>query len=129
LSSSEPDPPLKGPQIAIVGPCASGKSTLAAGLKAHGFHARQIAQEHSYVPDMWQVITNPDILIYLDASYETCSRRKDLNWLRREYAEQGRRLEHAREHCHIYLNTDDKSPEKVLESVLDALGEVLGPHK
>ena len=75
---------------------------------------------------MCQVITNPDILIYLVASYETCSQRKNLNWLPHEYAEQGRRLEHAREHCHIYLNTDDKSPEKVLESVLDALKAVLG---
>jgi thymidylate kinase len=78
---------------------------------------------------MWQVITNPDILIYLDASYETCTRRKNLDWLPREYAEQGRRLEHAREHCHIYLNTDDKSPEKVLEGVLDALEAVLGQLK
>ena len=74
---------------------------------------------------MWQVITKPDILIYLDASYETCTARKNLNWLPREYAEQGERLRHAREHCHIYLHTDDKSPEKVLESALDALEAML----
>jgi len=29
-----------------------------------------IAQEHSYVPYMWKRITNPDLLIYLNASFE-----------------------------------------------------------
>jgi shikimate kinase len=107
--------------VAIVGPCAAGKSTLARALQALGYRAHQIAQEHSYVPAMWQRLTKPDVLIYLDASYETCTRRKRLDWLASEHAEQLARLAHARQHCHVYVNTDSLSPEQVLDSVLQSL--------
>jgi cytidylate kinase len=108
-------------KIAIVGPCASGKSTLAGRLQSVGIHARQIAQEHSYVPHMWQVITKPDVLIFLDASYEVCTRRKQLDWNLEEYQEQQRRLRHARQHCDILVDTTDLSPEQVVERVRAAL--------
>jgi len=109
------------PQIAIVGPCASGKSTLAGRLQALGYNARQIAQEHSFVPDMWQVLTQPDILIFLDASFETCTHRKQLDWNMAEYQEQQRRLRHARENCDILLDSTDLSPEDVVKQVVSAL--------
>ena len=57
----------KGQTIALVGKSGAGKSTLVAGLCKHGYRARQIAQEHSYVPQMWRLIRRPDTLIYLDA--------------------------------------------------------------
>jgi deoxyadenosine/deoxycytidine kinase len=107
--------------IAIVGPCAAGKSTLANGLQDLGLRARQIVQEHSYVPEMWQHFAKPDVLIFLDASYEVCTKRKKLNWLPKEHAEQLRRLKHAREHCQIYVYTDDLTPGEVLFRVLNAL--------
>jgi len=113
-------------RIAIVGPCASGKTTLANGLVRHGYNARQIAQEHSFVPDMWQVLTKPDILIFLDASYPYCTERKSLDWLPAEYEEQQRRLRHARQHCDIYQLTDDLTPETVLKSVLASLEALQG---
>jgi ABC-type Mn2+/Zn2+ transport system ATPase subunit len=53
--------------VGIVGPCGAGKTTLTRNLTAAGISARAIAQEHSYVPYMWQKITNPDILIFLAA--------------------------------------------------------------
>lgn len=106
--------------IAIVGPCAAGKSTLARALQSRGLGARQIAQEHSYAPSMWQHLSQPDLLIFLDASYEVCTQRKNLNWLPRDYTKQVHRLEHARKHCHIYVNTDGLTPEEVLEQVLSA---------
>lgn len=112
--------------IVIVGPCAAGKSTLARGLENAGWQARQIAQEHSYVPTMWQQISQPDVLIYLDASYESCSRRKSLDWTRREYLAQKERLEHARRHADIYLDSDGLSPKAVLEACLEQLG---GRHR
>ena len=115
--STSPD----SPRIAIVGPCASGKTTLAEGLRRHGYNARQIAQEHSFVPDMWQVLTKPDVLIFLDASYPFCTERKSLNWLPSEYDEQQHRLRHARQHCDIYQLTDDLTPDSVLKAVLAAL--------
>ena len=96
------DPPL----IGIVGVCASGKSTLINELQRLGYRCRHIAQEHSYVPDMWQRLTNPDILIYLSAMYETTIARRNLNWTRDEYQIQLDRLIHARQGAHIRIETD-----------------------
>jgi thymidylate kinase len=107
--------------IAIVGPCGSGKTTLADALKERGYDARQIAQEHSYVASMWQVITAPDILIYLDVSYQPGTRRKQLNWTAGEFNEQIRRLKHARQHCDIYVHTDLLTTDEVLSRVLEHL--------
>lgn len=111
-----------GPLVAIVGVCASGKSTLGRALKARGLRVRQVAQEHSYVPNMWQLLTNPDYLIFLDASYAVSTGRKNLDWTAREYEEEQRRLSHAREFCDLYLMTDRMSQEEVLRAVLNALG-------
>lgn len=110
------------PKVAIVGPCAAGKSTLAAGLRRHGFTVKEVVQEHSFVPDLWRVFFRPDVLIYLDASYATGTRRKNLDWLERDHAEQVSRLAHARQHCNLYLPTDDLTPEQVLQRALEALG-------
>ena len=63
------------PLIAVVGPCGAGKSTLVRELTRRGFHAREVAQEHSFVPAMWQRFTQPDLLIYLDVSREEAQRR------------------------------------------------------
>lgn len=112
--------------IAIVGPCGAGKSTLALQLEQHGFRAHQIAQEHSFVPDMWKRLTAPDFLIYLDASYQACQRRKQLNWNETDYAEQLRRLQHARDHCDIYVDTSQRAPDEVAKEVLRALQDVMG---
>jgi hypothetical protein len=108
----------KGILIGVVGVCASGKSTLVKGLEARGYRTRHIAQEHSYVKDMWKRITNPDLLIYLDVSYPTTIQRHNLNWTEADYAEEQRRLVHAREHADLYVNTDPLSIEEVLEQVI-----------
>ncbi|MGD2251893.1 MAG: hypothetical protein PVF70_03145 [Anaerolineales bacterium] len=109
-------------RIAIVGPCGAGKSSLASELQARGLHARQIAQEHSYVPTMWQKLTKPDVLIYLQASFECCNRRKPLDWGPADHAEQLKRLAHARQHCDLLVQTDDLTPQQVAAQVLQALG-------
>lgn len=107
--------------IGVVGVCGSGKSTLAAGLRRLGIDIRHIAQEHSYVPYMWQRITNPDLLIFLDVSYPVSMQRRPLNWLPEEYQEQQRRLLHARQHANLYIYTDPLSPNQVQEIVLEFL--------
>ncbi len=111
------------PLIGIVGPCGSGKSTLVAGLEKHGYHCRHIAQEHSYVKHMWQVITKPDILIFLHCSFENSTTRRKLNWSLADYEEQQRRLSHAREHAHVIIDTDPLSPDEVLARALTFLRE------
>ncbi len=109
----------KRPLIGIVGPCGAGKTTLANGLALHGYNARAIAQEHSYVPDMWQRLTRPSLLIFLQASHAVGGARRKLNWTEAEWQEQQRRLRHARQHAHFYLDTDSLSVEQVLQKVLD----------
>jgi cytidylate kinase len=104
--------------IGIVGPCGCGKSTLTAALDALGYTTRHIAQEHSYVKDMWKRITNPDLLIFLQVSYAIAQQRRPMNWTEADYNEQQRRLSHAREHADLYLDTDNLGIKEVLEQVL-----------
>ncbi len=104
--------------IGVVGPCASGKTSLIAGLNRMGYRTRHIAQEHSYVKDMWQRLTNPDVLVFLDASYPVTCRRRRLDWTEAEYAEQQRRLGHARQHADLFLDTDGLTVGQVLERVV-----------
>jgi deoxyadenosine/deoxycytidine kinase len=109
--------------IGVVGPCGSGKTTLVKRLNALGFHARHIAQEHSYVVAMWQIITKPDYLIFLDTSFRESIRRRNLNWTMEEYLEQHRRLAHARQHADLYIDTDLLNPDQVLHTVVSFLAE------
>ena len=120
------EPPSK-PLIGVVGPCGSGKSTLIAGLEKYGYPCRHIAQEHSYVQAMWQIISKPDLLIYLDASFAVSTARRKLNWREKDYQEQLRRLSHARQHAHIRIETDNMTPEQVLQKAIDFLQTVSLP--
>ena len=117
------EPPSTSLLIGVVGPCGSGKSTLIAGLHQHGYICRHIAQEHSYVPAMWQIITKPNLLIYLHASFPTSTARRKLNWHKSDHEEQLRRLSHAHAHAHIIIDTDDLTPNQVLQQALDFLKE------
>lgn len=108
------------PVIGVVGSCKSGKSTLARGLTARGYKAKQILQEHSFAPSMWQRIGKPDVLIYLHCTYES-SLTRGITWKRSEYEAQFERLAHARQHADLELRTDEAPPEKVLESAVDFL--------
>jgi adenylate kinase family enzyme len=104
--------------IGVVGPCGAGKSSLVASLVAKGFTVRHIAQEHSYVPDMWKRLTNPDILIYLDVSYENTILRRKLDWTIEEFTEQQRRLRHARQNADLILDTNPMTIQEVRETAL-----------
>ena len=109
--------------IGIVGPCSSGKSTLIAGLRGLGISARHIAQEHSYVPSMWEHMVHPDILIYLDVSYQVSMDRRPLDMSQSEFIEQQSRLLHARHHANFYLHTDNLTSQDVLGKVTSFLQE------
>jgi deoxyadenosine/deoxycytidine kinase len=115
--------PPRSALIGVVGPCGSGKSTLIAALEQRGYACRHIAQEHSYVKDMWQRLTHPDLLIFLQASYPVSTARRKLNWLERDHLEQERRLAHAYEHADLVVNTDPLTADQVREEVLAFLGK------
>ncbi|HCS39302.1 MAG TPA: hypothetical protein DIW44_06940 [Anaerolineaceae bacterium] len=115
------DPPL----IGIVGVCASGKSTLISELQRLGYCCRHIAQEHSYVQNMWQRLTNPDVLVYLSASYETTLARRNLNWTLHEYQVQLDRLNHARQNAHLLIDTDHLSALEVARTAIERIDKLI----
>ena len=124
-NNQKDEPPGKSHTlIGVVGPCAAGKSTLIAGLTRLGYRSRHIAQEHSYVKDMWQRLTNPDVLVFLDASYPTTCQRGQLDWTESEWQEQQHRLRHARENANLYVDTDDLLAEQVLEHVVEFVSHI-----
>jgi hypothetical protein len=101
------------PLIGGVGVCGSGKSTLIAGLEKGGYACRHIAQEHSYVQAMWKLITNPDLMICLEASFPISTARRKLDWNEADHAEQLHRLSHA--HADLVIETDNLTPDQVLQ--------------
>ena len=109
--------------IVIVGPCASGKTTLVRGLWAHGYSAaRVVAQEHSGVSDLWRLRGQAEMLIYLDAQLDTiAARQRRTDWTPDYLAEQQRRLRGAWLACDLYLPTDALNPAEVLERVITYL--------
>lgn len=109
--------------IGVVGPCGTGKSELVSRLRDYGYRVRHIAQEHSFAPKMWQVISNPDLLIYLGVSYPETLKRKRFRWTESEFQEQLHRLRHARENADIVIDTDTLSPEEVFQAILTGIAE------
>ncbi|HEY83999.1 MAG TPA: hypothetical protein G4N96_02630 [Chloroflexi bacterium] len=104
-------------RIAVVGPCAAGKSSLVKRLRAAGYNIRAVSQEHSYVPDMWRRVSPTDILIYLDANIESITRRRKISWGQERLDALNHRLRHARAHADFYLPTDGLSFEEVVERI------------
>ena len=111
-------------RVAVVGPCAAGKSTLVKALREAGYEARHPAQEHSYVPDMWLRLVDPDVLIYLDVTYEALLARRptcgEQEYLEREKA----RLAHAREHADLVVDTSGTEAIEVQDKVLVFLAQL-----
>ncbi len=105
-------------RIVIVGPCGAGKTTLAKNLTSSGYDAHDIAQEHSHVQTMWQRISHPGMLLYLEASLSTIQARLGVDWEQTYLDEMNRRLTNARAHADLILDTDPLSVEQVFDQVL-----------
>lgn len=103
--------------IGLVGPCKSGKTEIRKSLEYQGFRCRHISQEHSFVPNMWQKISQPDILIFLDVDYHHTLLR-GLIWDEKDYQDQLTRLEHARSHADLLIDTNTLSIDEVLDKIL-----------
>lgn len=111
-------------KIGIVGPCAAGKTTLQHNLIRLGYNAVAIAQEHSGVQTMWQQITQPDVLIFLDVSLENIRRRLKVDWEQTYLDEMQRRLAHARAHAHFFIDTNPLTPAQVCSAAVDFLHSI-----
>jgi hypothetical protein len=111
-------------KVGVVGACGTGKSELVARLNQNGYEAHHIAQEHSFVPTMWQQLANPDILIFLQVSYSETLKRKGFDWTEEEYLEQLKRLNNAKSHANLIIDTDPLTPDEVFKIVLAAIGGI-----
>jgi len=109
---------MRQPRIVVVGPCASGKTTLVGNLSERGFDARACVQEHSAAPGLWHRRYMPQVLIYLDASLSTIAKRqRRSDWTEDRLDQQHQRLQDARKHCDLYVCTDQLTREQVVRVV------------
>ncbi len=91
-------------RIVIIGPCASGKTTLAVELRIAGFDARVCGQEHSDIADLWRHL-DPDVLIGLHVDLDTLRGRRSSNWPASIYARQIERLRDGFRHADLVVDT------------------------
>ena len=108
------------PRVTVVGPCASGKTTLVNLLRKQRLDAHSVAQEHSSAPGMY-LRAGPDYVVYLGVSYDEILRRRSVSWGRSRYRAQRKRLQRARNDADICIDTDCKSPAEICEIVMDFL--------
>ena len=107
--------------IVVVGPCASGKTTLVRGLQSRGYRAMVSGQEHSEIPTLWRR-TAPDITIGLNVDLATIRRRRrSAGWSESIYRRQQERLRNAFAGAAIVLDTAVMGPEQTLQAALDLL--------
>jgi chloramphenicol 3-O-phosphotransferase len=110
-------PPPDRPRIVVVGPCASGKSTLVAALQELGYDAHVSGQEHSEIASLWQR-SRPDVLIALDADIGAVRARRGWSWPEWLHAVQLRRLRAASTAADLRLDTSALTQEAVANLVL-----------
>ena len=113
---------MTSPKIAVVGHCAAGKSTVVKLLKSRGLDAFSVAQEHSAVRDLWRR-KQPDVVLYLEVSLDEMRRRRDNpGWPDWIFDNQEQRLQDAREHATLLIDTDVHDADGVVAIVEESLG-------
>ena len=105
-------------RIAIVGVCASGKTTLVKGLKDAGYDAYNVAQEHSGIHNFWNK-HHPDVLIMIDATLPAIKKRRLVFWDQERLDVQHKRLSDAKAHANLFIQTDAYTADEVREQVID----------
>jgi energy-coupling factor transporter ATP-binding protein EcfA2 len=107
-------------RVVVVGHCASGKSTIAAALRAAGIDASACAQEHSEIPTLWKH-TAPAFLVFLDVDLATVRVRRSPDWPESIYLIQQRRLANARSAADVVIDTALYDVDKTVGIVQTAL--------
>ena len=105
-------------RIAVVGVCASGKTTLVKGLKDAGYDAYNVAQEHSGIHNFWNK-HHPDILVMIDATLPAIKKRRLVYWDQERLDIQHKRLDDAKAHANLFIQTDAYNADEVREQVID----------
>ena len=114
---------LMATRVAVVGSCASGKTSVVARLREHGLDAWAVAQEHSAIQELWRHL-GPDRLVFLDTTIQTVrARRQDDNWPEWIFDLQQERLADARANADVIVPTDDLTLDQVVVTILQALAD------
>lgn len=99
-------------RIGVVGNCVAGKSTLVSRLRALGYNAINIPQEHSVARRFWRRL-KPDFLIYLSCTLPMARARRPIEWGQERLDEQRDILAEAKEHAHLVVDTDPLTADEV----------------
>lgn len=120
MSDADSTPPT-ALRVTVVGPCASGKTTLVTALRAHGYDASVSAQEHSAVPRLWQR-SDPDVLIALVADLDAVRERRDQSWPGWLHDVQEGRLAEAQDAADLVIDTSEIGADEVAQRAIQFLG-------
>jgi hypothetical protein len=93
---------------------------VAAALRLRGIDARSVAQEHSIIPDLWKH-SRPDLLVYLDVSYEEAARRREIFWPPERHREQKEFMEPARRAADLVILTDALEVSQIVDRISNYL--------
>lgn len=107
-------------KVAVVGGCASGKSTISARLRDLGYDAYVVGQEHSDIPDLWRR-QSPDRVIFLETSLDAVRERRGRSWPEWLFHRQRERLEPARAGADVIVNTERASVQDSIEAILTTI--------
>ena len=111
------DPATPAQRIVVVGPCASGKTTLAGRLRELGFDARVCGQEHTEIHNLWLSL-EPDVLVALTLDLATLRARRSPSWPERLYHVQQERLRDAYAAADVVIDTASTPLDDVVARVL-----------
>ncbi len=111
-------------KIVVIGPCASGKSTLVHSLCDAGFDATVCAQEHSEIPTLWRHY-EPDMVIALTLDLATLRNRRDEDWQDDLLATQMGRLAVGFAAASVVLDTSLLDSEQIMTQASDTIRQFL----
>lgn len=109
-------------RVVVIGPCASGKTSLTTRLQKLGYDARACGQEHSEISELWRHL-HPDVLIGLHIDLETLRKRRSATWSDRIYGRQIDRLRSGFERADLVVECDSIDQETVVRQVIRWLEE------
>jgi hypothetical protein len=109
-------------RIVVVGPCASGKTTLVQALRERGYDAHVCGQEHSDIAALWQRL-GPDVLVALEADVDAIRRRRGASWPEWLHDLQTKRLRAAAAAADLTIDTSRRDPQAMIDQVVLFLRE------
>lgn len=107
-------------KVAVIGGCASGKTTISMRLRELGFDAYVVGQEHSEISDLWKR-RSPDRVVFLETTLEAVRARRGDFWPEWLFRRQYQRLKPARDAADVVVDTSGTPVEESLRVILSRI--------